>query len=109
MCVCVSRGGGVCVSKGGVLGDLLPWPIKWGFAFDSVLKETDEPAELHDFLLECHFLFPPPQPTPILSSYQTRILLCSKGSESIFTALHALTLASPPGFRHRMWCVYSLA
>lgn len=50
--MCVSRGGGVYAS-GGLLGDLLPWPIKWGFAFDSVLKETDEPAELHDFLLVC--------------------------------------------------------
>lgn len=43
---CVRLGGG----GGGQLGDLLPWPIKWGFAFDSVLKETDEPAELRDFL-----------------------------------------------------------
>lgn len=41
-CICV------CVC-GGVLVGLLPWPIKWGFAFDSVLKETDEPAELRDF------------------------------------------------------------
>lgn len=43
----MSRGSGarvcVCVCRGG--GDLLPWPIKWGFAFDSILKETDEPAE----------------------------------------------------------------
>lgn len=37
-CVCVSRGGGV-------LGDLLPRPIKGGFEFDSALKETDEPAK----------------------------------------------------------------
>lgn len=53
MCAC--RGDGVCVGERGVLGDLLPWPIKWGFAFGSVLKETDEPAELHNFLLVCHF------------------------------------------------------
>lgn len=93
-----------------MLGDLLPWPIKWGFAFDSVLKETDEPAELHDFLLVSLLISTPHTPPPPgLSSHQTRILLCSKGSESVFTALHALTLASPPGFIHRMWCVYSLA
>lgn len=72
--MCVSRGGGVCVGGGRVEGDLLPWPIKWGFAFDSVLKETDEPAELHDFILVCHILFL----LPILNSCQRLILLCSK-------------------------------
>lgn len=47
MCVCA------CVSRRcwDVLGDLLPWPIKRGFVFDSALKETDEPAELKYFLL----------------------------------------------------------
>lgn len=77
MCVCAEVVGCVCV--GGVLGDLLPWPIKWGFAFDSVLKETDEPAELHDFLLGCHLLFPP----PVLNSCRILVLSCSKGSHSI--------------------------
>lgn len=55
MYVCEQRWWGVCRRVGGGLGDLLPWPIKWGFAFGSVLKETDEPAELHNFLLVCHF------------------------------------------------------
>lgn len=56
----MSRGAGVCacVCVGGTLSDLLPWPIKRGFAFDSVLKETDEPAELQAFLLLCQFSFP---------------------------------------------------
>lgn len=35
MCAC-GGGGGVCVLKG-VLGDRLPWPIKW--RFDSALKK----------------------------------------------------------------------
>lgn len=64
LCVCA------CVCVGGVLGDLLPWPIKWGFAFDSVLKETDEPAKLHHSLLVCHFSFAP----PLLTSCETLLL-----------------------------------
>lgn len=83
MCVCEQRWWGV--SAGGVLGDLLPWPIKWGFAFDSVLKETDEPAELHYF---------PPRVTsyslpPFLNSCKILILLCLKGL--IFFASHVLS------------------
>lgn len=79
----------VCV--GGVLGDLLPWPIKWGFAFDSVLKETDEPAELHDFLLGCHFLFPP----PALNSCQIFFLV---QKAHIHSLSRASILSSPLGF-----------
>lgn len=49
--MCLSRGGG----GGGVAAGGVCWvicflrPIKWGFAFESVPKETDEPAKLHDF------------------------------------------------------------
>lgn len=72
MCVCVCA----CVSRRcwDVLGDLLPWPIKRGFVFDSALKETDEPAELKYFLLSCRFLFP----AVLLSSSQRCLLSFTK-------------------------------
>lgn len=57
MCDCVC----VCVVKG-VQGDLLPRPIKWGFAFDSVLTETDEPAKLQT----CESVLDPTFPSPSL-------------------------------------------
>lgn len=75
----VSRGSGVCVCVVGVLGDLLPWPIKQGFAFDCVLKETDEPAELLKFLLCVTSCFHLPFSVPV-----KRVLLCTKGSDSVF-------------------------
>lgn len=81
----------------GVRGDLLLWPIKRGFAFDCVLKETDEPAELHDFLLVCHFS----DSTPCSSSMFKRLWFC-------LPACHAL-IWSYPGFKSGMWCIYSLA
>lgn len=58
----------MCISKG-VLGDMLPWPIKKGFAFDSAFKETDDPAKLKYFghqLMSGLFL----------SLFQKHIILC---------------------------------
>jgi len=76
--VCAQRWWGARVSKK-VLGGLVPWPIKLGFAFDSALKETDEPAELHaiyvsQFLILLLFVNPT----------QKFILPCSNCPDSVF-------------------------